>query len=85
MVWFESVSVIRFPSIWSTAPLVSTGNIAQPRGLPRVRALFDGWLEWSQELSGGCVFLAEIVGIIGGHQGEADFVGEINRAFQTLP
>ncbi|ANM31104.1 TetR family transcriptional regulator [Acidobacteria bacterium Mor1] len=32
--------------------------LRKPRGLPRVRALFDGWLEWSQELSGGCVFLA---------------------------
>ena len=30
-----------------------------PRGLPRLRALFDGWVDWdTAELSGGCVFIA---------------------------
>jgi AcrR family transcriptional regulator len=31
-----------------------------PRGLPRVRALFEGWLGWENdpELPGGCVFIA---------------------------
>ncbi len=32
--------------------------LSKPRGLPRVRALFDGWMEWSGDLPGGCVFLA---------------------------
>jgi AcrR family transcriptional regulator len=32
----------------------------QPRGEPRLRAIFENWLEWirSQELPGGCIFLA---------------------------
>ena len=33
---------------------------AQPRGEPRLRALFDNWLAWAQsdEIDGGCIFLA---------------------------
>ena len=31
----------------------------QPRGLPRIQALFDRWLDWSATvLSGGCPFIA---------------------------
>lgn len=32
----------------------------QPRGLPRLSAIFDNWLGWvqSKELPGGCIFLA---------------------------
>ena len=29
-----------------------------PRGEPRVRALFEHWLAWCGDLSGGCVFVA---------------------------
>ena len=30
-----------------------------PRGLPRMRALFERWIHWSsRELPGGCIFLA---------------------------
>lgn len=29
-----------------------------PRGEPRVRALFDGWLRWAELAPGGCVFVA---------------------------
>jgi AcrR family transcriptional regulator len=34
--------------------------LAAPRGEPRVRALFEGWLHWPQQsgLSGGCLFVA---------------------------
>jgi AcrR family transcriptional regulator len=34
--------------------------LATPRGEPRVRALFDGWLQWEQSpsLPGGCPFMA---------------------------
>ena len=33
--------------------------IKMPRGLPRVEALFERWLDWSAEsLSGGCPFIA---------------------------
>jgi len=33
--------------------------LRKPRGLPRVKALYEVWLEWTtQELSGGCPFLA---------------------------
>jgi AcrR family transcriptional regulator len=33
---------------------------AKPRGLPRVRALFEGWLRWSTgpDVPGGCLFMA---------------------------
>jgi AcrR family transcriptional regulator len=34
--------------------------LATPRGEPRVRTLFDGWLQWEQSpgLPGGCPFMA---------------------------
>ena len=34
--------------------------LAEPRGLPRVRALFENWLSWSNdpERPGGCFFIA---------------------------
>lgn len=34
--------------------------IAQPRGEPRLRALFDGWISWTggENLPGGCPFVA---------------------------
>jgi AcrR family transcriptional regulator/GNAT superfamily N-acetyltransferase len=33
-----------------------------PRGLPRLRALFERWLDWTTDaLSGGCVFIAAAV------------------------
>jgi len=33
--------------------------LAAPRGVPRVRAVFDGWLDWThQALRGGCIFVA---------------------------
>lgn len=37
--------------------------LAQPRGEPRVRALFERWLEWSRSspLPGGCLFVQATV------------------------
>lgn len=37
--------------------------LAEPRGEPRLRALFDRWLDWSQSspLSGGCLFVQAAV------------------------
>jgi AcrR family transcriptional regulator len=34
--------------------------LKKPRGEPRLRALFEGWLRWSQQdfMPGGCVFMA---------------------------
>ena len=31
-----------------------------PRGIPRIRALFDSWLKWSGDsrLPGGCIFIS---------------------------
>ena len=29
-----------------------------PRGLPRIEALFEGWLAWARQLPGGCLFIA---------------------------
>ncbi len=43
--------------------LVVTPALKQPRGEPRVRALFDRWLEWSRAdfLPGGCIFVVASV------------------------
>jgi AcrR family transcriptional regulator len=32
--------------------------LAEPRGTPRLRALFERWLAWDDALPGGCVFVA---------------------------
>ena len=39
--------------------LVVKPALAAPRGEPRVRALFDGWLSWDRHktLPGGCIFV----------------------------
>jgi AcrR family transcriptional regulator len=41
------------------AEVVVTPALAAPRGEPRLRALFEHWLEWEQHesLPGGCVFM----------------------------
>jgi AcrR family transcriptional regulator len=38
---------------------VVTPALKQPRGEPRVRALFDRWLQWEKDVSipGGCIFI----------------------------
>lgn len=32
--------------------------VREPRGLPRVIALFENWLDWTRTLPGGCFFVA---------------------------
>ncbi|MCB1036968.1 MAG: TetR/AcrR family transcriptional regulator [Acidobacteria bacterium] len=32
--------------------------LREPRGEPRIRAIFESWLDWSQQLSGGCPFVS---------------------------
>lgn len=32
--------------------------LRQPRGEPRVRAIFENWLHWSRSQPGGCLFIA---------------------------
>jgi AcrR family transcriptional regulator len=42
--------------------LVIRPALAAPRGEPRVRALFENWLEWdTRALPGGCLFVAAAV------------------------
>lgn len=31
--------------------------IQQPRGIPRLRAIFDHWLQWEDQFDGGCPFI----------------------------
>jgi AcrR family transcriptional regulator len=38
--------------------LVVSPSLREPRGEPRVRALFDRWLAWETLRSGGCPFMA---------------------------
>jgi AcrR family transcriptional regulator len=40
------------------ADLVVTPALREPRGEPRVRALFDRWLAWETLRTGGCPFMA---------------------------
>ncbi len=32
--------------------------LKKPRGVPRIRALFQNWLTWSRSMPGGCFFVA---------------------------
>ena len=38
--------------------LVVRPALAEPRGVPRLHALFDRWLRWDDGLPGGCIFAA---------------------------
>jgi AcrR family transcriptional regulator len=38
--------------------LVVKPALGEPRGVPRLRALFERWMEWDGALPGGCVFAA---------------------------
>jgi AcrR family transcriptional regulator len=38
--------------------LVVRPALSTPRGIPRLQALFDGWLGWSESLVGGCLFVS---------------------------
>ena len=43
------------------AEVVVQPALAQSRGEPRLRALFEHWLTWERHLPGGCVFMHAIV------------------------
>ena len=47
----------------SFADAVVKPALKKPRGLPRVRALFDNWLRWANDpsLPGGCLFMAAAI------------------------
>lgn len=38
--------------------LVLAPALKKPRGIPRIRALFENWLSWSRSMPGGCFFVA---------------------------
>ena len=40
--------------------VVVTPSLNEPRGIPRIRALFDNWMAWDEQsgLPGGCLFIA---------------------------
>jgi AcrR family transcriptional regulator len=60
---FESKEALQIDVIVSAAEkfteVVVVPALAAPRGEPRLRALFDRWLEWerNESLPGGCVFM----------------------------
>jgi AcrR family transcriptional regulator len=53
------VEVLRFAADRFVQEVVRPA-LAAPRGEPRVRAIFEGWLDWgrSQSVPGGCLFVA---------------------------
>jgi AcrR family transcriptional regulator len=60
---FDSKEDLQSQVLDSTArrfvDVVVAPALKKPRGLPRVKALFERWLGWStNELSGGCPFIA---------------------------
>jgi len=66
--------------------------LAQPRGVPRVRALFDHWLAWAQTMPRqGCVFVAAATefddqpGPVRDHlvQSQKDWLDTIANCFRT--
>ncbi len=42
------------------AQYVMTPAVAQPRGLPRLRAIMQHWFDWVRGNSGGCVLLGSV-------------------------
>lgn len=62
---FESKEQLQIEVLEQAADKMTTEvvlpAIAQPRGLPRVEALFDGWCRWASQsaaLPGGCIFVS---------------------------
>jgi AcrR family transcriptional regulator len=45
-------------SVESFIQSVVAPALKKPRGTPRVRALFDNWLDWERNHEGGCFFVA---------------------------
>ena len=42
--------------------VVVAPSLTEPRGIPRIRAFFDHWMEWDEQsgLPGGCLFIAAV-------------------------
>ncbi|MBZ4419687.1 TetR/AcrR family transcriptional regulator [Myxococcus sp. RHSTA-1-4] len=64
---FKSKAVLQV-QVLETATALFTERVirpalTKPRGEPRVRALFEGWLAWDKDqlLEGGCIFVAASV------------------------
>src|SRR3989442_4726407 len=60
--------------------------LQQPRGEPRMRALFERWLEWEQAeaLPGGCVFVAAASELVDRPGPARDRVVELQRPLFDL-
>ena len=53
------LEVLKFGSSWFNEEVVLPA-IKEPKGLPRLRAFFQNWLDWaeSKEREGGCLFVS---------------------------
>lgn len=60
--------------------------LAAPRGEPRVRALFDAWLEWTKAppLPGGCVFISSATELDDRPGPLRDYLVETQRAWRRM-
>jgi AcrR family transcriptional regulator len=59
---FQSKENLQIEILNHAAQLFSEGVIMPAlkikAGIPRIRALVDNWIQWSSELSGGCIFVS---------------------------
>ena len=57
-----------------------------PRGIPRIQALFDRWLAWSQSdpLSGGCFFVAMVTDLDDRPGPTRDLLVRLQRSWMDL-
>lgn len=68
------------------AEVVVARALRHPRGLPRVQALFDLWIDWgTREFSGGCPFIAAAAEFDDrGGPVRDRLVAHLNNAFATI-
>jgi AcrR family transcriptional regulator len=59
---FDSKQNLQLEVLRTSAERFITAVLApalkKPRGIPRIRALFENWLLWSRSMPGGCFFIA---------------------------
>jgi AcrR family transcriptional regulator len=59
---FQSKENLQIEILNHAARLFSEGVIVPAlktkAGIPRIRALVDNWIQWSSELTGGCIFVS---------------------------
>lgn len=60
--------------------------LTAPRGIPRIQALFDHWLTWSQSdpLSGGCFFVAMVTDLDDRPGPSRDLLVSLQRSWMGL-